>query len=131
MKLGPDYQRPDPPFEAPDTYQHGTDTASARVPGDTWWKVFGDPRLNAMVTEVLQKNLDRKQAAAKILELEAQFNQTRADRFPELNLQAEARRRRQVATRSIPGLSSNRETPSSGPSGGKRKPAHADANDYR
>jgi len=109
MKLGPDYQRPDPPFKTPESYQHGTDTASPGALDDTWWKVFGDSRLNAMVEEVLQKNLDLKQAAAKILELEAQFNQTRADRFPELNLQAEAQRRRQVATRSIPGLSSNRE----------------------
>jgi multidrug efflux system outer membrane protein len=110
MKLGPDYRRPNPAFDSPKQYQHADHAAPAPAYEDEWWTVFGDGRLNDLVDEALKNNLDLKQAADRILEVKAQFVQVRADRFPELTLQAEAQRRRQLASRSIPGISADRET---------------------
>ena len=108
MKLGPDYRRPDPAFDTPQAYQHGEAKQAAVAQDDRWWKVFGDSRLDALVEEALQRNLDLRKAAGRILEVEAQFDQSRADRFPELGLQAQAQRRRQLA--SARSTASERET---------------------
>ncbi len=56
------------------------------------------------VDEVLKNNLDIKAACARILELKAQFVQTRADRFPDLNLEGQTQRQSRTVTTSVPVL---------------------------
>ncbi len=77
---------------------------------DRWWEAFGDSTLNQLAQETLQNNLDLKKATSKIMEVQAQFFQMRAERFPSLSLKAQGQRQRQVKTTSIPGMSSDRET---------------------
>lgn len=110
MKLGPDYQRPDIGIKMPSSYQHSEKKEITAELIDHWWEVFGDSRLNQLVQEALLNNLDLKKAASKILEVKAQFLKTRAERFPSLNLKAQGKRQRQVATTSIAGMSPERET---------------------
>jgi multidrug efflux system outer membrane protein len=62
-------------------------------PDDQWWRVFNDPELNHIVVEVLQNNLDIKIATAAVLEVRAQLVQSRADRLPKVDLNAEGQRR--------------------------------------
>jgi multidrug efflux system outer membrane protein len=62
-------------------------------PDDQWWRVFNDPELNHIVEEVLQNNLDIKIATAAVLEVRAQLVQSRADRLPKVDLNAEGQRR--------------------------------------
>ena len=54
---------------------------------------LGDPELNKMVETSLEHNWDIKKAAARVLEVQAQFRQTRAKRFPQLDLEAGAVKR--------------------------------------
>jgi multidrug efflux system outer membrane protein len=106
MKMGPDYRRPDIGVEPPEAYQHGGLEAATPVPEDRWWEAFNDADLNDLVGEVLENNLDIRRATAGILEVQARFVQTRADRLPSLGLQAEAKRQRQPVIIPTPGFSS-------------------------
>ncbi len=99
MRLGPDYQRPDPGVQVPDTFQHAPEAAlELTYPQDRWWQVFGDAEIDLLVNEVLQNNLDIQKAAARILEIQSQFVQTRAERFPKLGLEARRKRQSQTVT---------------------------------
>ena len=89
INLGPKYQRPDPGFVAPATYQHAPPTLATPEPEDRWWEVFQNPEVNQVVEEVLRHNLDIKKATARILEVRAQFLQVRADRFPRVEVEGQ------------------------------------------
>jgi len=92
IKMGPDFRKPDLQKYQAERYQYRPLHPKAGVPEDQWWEVFGDPEINALVKRVLNNNLDLQQAAARILELQYQVIQTRADRFPVLGVQAGAQR---------------------------------------
>ncbi len=92
--MGPDFHTPDTGIHMPDHFlQESTDKKTALSEGK-WWYVFNNPGINQTVNEALQNNLDIKKAAAGILEIQARFVQTRADRFPTLNLNGQAQRQR-------------------------------------
>ena len=92
IKVGPDFKRPDGGIEIRASYQHAPAKTAIAVPQDRWWEVFNSRELNELIDEVLKNNLDIKAACARILELKAQFVQTRADRFPDLSLESKAQR---------------------------------------
>ena len=113
MRLGPDYQRPDPGVQVPDTFQHVPETAlELTYPQDRWWQVFGDSEIDRLVNQVLKNNLDIQKAAARILEIRSQFVQTRAGRFPELGLEARRKRQSQTITSSLAGTNYRQTTDS-------------------
>jgi len=66
--------------------------------------------LDRLVEDVLRHNLDIKKATARILEARSMFVETRADRFPSLNLQGQAMRQRRPKAVSMPGFSIDRES---------------------
>ena len=107
MKLGPDYHQPDIGVQEPASYQHAPGEPTILEPEDKWWRVFNDPKLNELVEEALKNNWDIKQATAAILEVRAQLVQTRADRFPTVDLQAGAERQQRRASSSVPGQTSS------------------------
>jgi multidrug efflux system outer membrane protein len=110
MKLGPDYRRPEPPYDTPDTFQHAEDNPGPGGMEEQWWRLFGDSRLNELVNDVVKNNLDLKVATARVLEVKARLVQAKADRFPSLSLQADAQRRRQVEITSGRAISTDRES---------------------
>jgi len=84
INLGPDYQRPDLDIEIPESYQNEpTERTANALIGDRWWQDFGDAELNRLVEEVLERNWDLKQAAARIIEARARYVQVSADRWPQ------------------------------------------------
>jgi multidrug efflux system outer membrane protein len=86
INLGPDYQRPDLDIEIPESYQNDPTQQTARpIVEDRWWQDFGDPELNQLVEEVLARNWDVKQTAARILEARARYVQVSADRWPQVD----------------------------------------------
>jgi multidrug efflux system outer membrane protein len=95
LKLGPEYERPELDVEVPDEYENAAGDIGAPPGEEPWWRVFNDPDLNLVVEEVFRNNLDVKQATARVLELHYQVVQTRANRFPQLGLQAQAKRQQQ------------------------------------
>lgn len=98
MKLGPQYRKPDIGIQTPATYQHATSGTQGTKPLDRWWEAFGNPQISQLVVEAFSHNLDIKKTTAKILEIRSRFRQTRADRFPDLNFQLNAQRKRMTVT---------------------------------
>jgi len=90
--MGPDYRRPDTGIQIPDAYQYTPTELLMPAPDDQWWRVFNDPELNQLVEQVLKNNLDIKRATAAVLEVRAQLVSTRADRFPQVDVQGQAER---------------------------------------
>ena len=102
IKVGPDFERPDMNSQVRELYQHGISCAGQGQIPDHWWTTFNDPELNQLVENVLGDNLDIRKALAVISELQSYFVQSRADRFPTINIQGEAKRQR-----ILPGLESD------------------------
>lgn len=96
MKMGPDFKRPSPEVQIPGAFQHDTIGHGHALLQEPWWRIYGNPELNSLVGQALKNNWDIRQAAARVMEVRSQFLQTRADRFPSLNLQASAQRQRQT-----------------------------------
>jgi len=90
--------RPPVPEEARVTAPDGWRTASTGNAALTsnWWESFGDPDLTRVVQTALAHNDDVQLAAARILEVEAQYGYTRAQQGPNLVGGAAAVRERNV-----------------------------------
>lgn len=112
--LGPNYQRPAPlsatttgaaARELPPQYKEAATLASALLkPASTapvsaidWWKPFADPKLDALMAQVAQANLNVAQAEAKYRQATATTQQAQAARFPTLGTNASATRSSQAA----------------------------------
>jgi outer membrane protein, multidrug efflux system len=102
IRMGPDFSTPDTGILIPGGYENASEGKTAPFAEDRWWRVFNNPEIDRMVEEALRTNLDIRKAAARILEVRAQFVGTRADRFPRLGFQGQAQRQRQTVT--IPGV---------------------------
>ncbi|HBF43848.1 MAG TPA: transporter [Desulfobacteraceae bacterium] len=102
IKMGPDFKHPSLEIGTPESFQYDTARGKQTSLKESWWRVYGNPELNSLVEEVLHRNWDIKQAAARVMEVRSQFIQTRADRFPSLNLQVQAQRQRQTMNIPVP-----------------------------
>ncbi len=110
MKMGPDYHRPDTGIQMPVSYQHATPETVVWQLENRWWQGFNDPDMNLLVEEVLRNNLDIKKATARILEVQSQFVQVRADRFPDLSFEGRGQRQHRQVIGIIPGKSFSAQT---------------------
>jgi NodT family efflux transporter outer membrane factor (OMF) lipoprotein len=93
--VGPDYREPVPVVS--NRWQVERDPAAGLKPVDpetlkTWWKSFGDPRLDRLMNQALSGNLDLKMALARIDQARAQRQGTRAELFPQVDASATAGR---------------------------------------
>jgi outer membrane protein, multidrug efflux system len=92
--VGPNHHRP--AVTAPGAFRGqvaSNDTSSATSFGDRSWEtVFADAALRELITDGLTHNFDRRIAAVRILQAEAQYGINRADQFPTLNGQASAQK---------------------------------------
>jgi len=82
-KLGPDYQRPE--VEIPEAWRWKNAEPRDHVPRGGWWRVFGDPQLDALQVEAETGNLDLKAAWARVDQARATARISKADFFPMLN----------------------------------------------
>jgi multidrug efflux system outer membrane protein len=79
--LGPDYVRPATPTAA--AYPEAAPGGEA-VRAD-WWKSFGDPELDALVTRALAANADLALAAARIEEASAVLGEAEGAAWPQVD----------------------------------------------
>jgi len=86
LNLGPEYRRPDELAPAPEAFQQAMVSGDQVTYGDKWWSIFNDPELNGYMDAVLAHNWDIERTAGRILELRALTIQTRADRFPTVDV---------------------------------------------
>jgi multidrug efflux system outer membrane protein len=61
---------------------------------DRWWTAFGDPQLDALVTEALGRNLDLRVAAARVDEARGAVRLARSSLVPAVDLQEQSSRSR-------------------------------------
>jgi NodT family efflux transporter outer membrane factor (OMF) lipoprotein len=93
---GPEYKKPDVPV--PEKWsgplENGEKAGRAwtvpwRAVGAPqlalWWKVFGDPVLDSLMTRAVESNLDLRTAEARVHEARAALRMTEADLAPQLN----------------------------------------------
>jgi outer membrane protein, multidrug efflux system len=82
--VGPDYKRPAVPA-LPD-FRGAVAPADAPSLGDlTWWQMFADETLQALIREAIERNYDVQIAAARILDARSRVTIARSAQFPELN----------------------------------------------
>jgi outer membrane protein, multidrug efflux system len=79
--VGPDYARPR--IGLPNDYSLNENKAEPDIPGE-WWKLYGDPKLEALVAATLANNADLRLAAARVEEAEGALREAGAAFFPEV-----------------------------------------------
>jgi NodT family efflux transporter outer membrane factor (OMF) lipoprotein len=94
--VGPDYHTPsEAALNRADLQgalvEGDSNVVSAPVPQD-WWKLYHDPRLDALVRQAMASNTDLRVAAANIARSRAQIEQAQAEGGFDFNAKAEAQR---------------------------------------
>jgi NodT family efflux transporter outer membrane factor (OMF) lipoprotein len=93
-KVGPNYLRP--PVDTPAAYKEAQGWKRAEPQDEqsrgSWWEVFNDPELNALVTQVAINNQTVKAAEARVREARALTEAARAALFPLVTASASAAR---------------------------------------
>ncbi len=92
--VGPDYQRPALPLPA----QFPSDEASSGAAGTDvpaqWWTLYGQPELDRLIAQALERNRDIEQAVARVEQADALARQAGAALLPRVDLGASAGRAR-------------------------------------
>jgi multidrug efflux system outer membrane protein len=103
--VGPDYVRPSPLAETavPSAFSEAAPTntvswqaaaPSAHLPRGSWWRLFADADLNRIEDLAAAGNQDLAAATARFEKARAQVNVTRADLFPQVELDPSYSRQR-------------------------------------
>ncbi len=90
--LGPNYKRPEVPV--PPTWRDLPTAEAESLANAPWWEVFQDPTLQELVRIALQENKDLKIAVERVEEARARYGFTKADLWPQVDLNAVAGRLR-------------------------------------
>ena len=97
--VGPDYQRPS--YELPQAFPGSAPTPGASLRAD-WWTLYGDARLNELVSLALERNSDIRIAVARIEEADANLREANATFLPQIDLNAVPARSRISSTQATP-----------------------------
>ncbi|MCL6730011.1 efflux transporter outer membrane subunit [Sphingomonas hankyongi] len=91
---GPDYLKPT--VEVPPAYRYGDAPVrpDAETAAQAWWSGFGDPYLDALVTEALSNNRDLRIATGRVDEFTAILAGTRSQGLPQVGYGISANRTR-------------------------------------
>ncbi|KVO55344.1 RND transporter [Burkholderia ubonensis] len=95
--VGPDYHRPDTPMPA--AFKEAPAGWKVAQPADgadrgAWWRVYGDPQLDALIDKLNASNQTIAQSAAAYRQARALVAEARAAYFPTVGLTASASRSR-------------------------------------
>jgi len=92
--VGPDYNRPE--ANVPVAFKELPGWSMARpqdeAPKGPWWRVFGDPELEALIARVEVSNQNIRAAEARQRQAKALYDQARSSLFPPVNANASATR---------------------------------------
>jgi NodT family efflux transporter outer membrane factor (OMF) lipoprotein len=85
LTVGPDYQAPQ--TGAPDAWKTEATKglAQAQAPLQTWWRVFNDPALEALIVDVRTNNLDLAAAVARLDAAAARYGIARSGLVPQID----------------------------------------------
>ncbi len=85
VSVGPDYKRPS--LDAPPNWTNapGRSEAAQGLEQLAWWKSFGDPVLDSLMTQAVAANLDVAQARARVAQARAEVTIATAQTLPHLD----------------------------------------------
>jgi NodT family efflux transporter outer membrane factor (OMF) lipoprotein len=86
----PDYRRPDAPVKSSWSQPPASAVSASQTITPDWWKEFGDPNLDALVSRAIAGNFDVKILAARTQVAKAQIGEVRAGALPTLDVGAGA-----------------------------------------
>ena len=90
----------------PELRQPSLDLPAASQPAPfiaaDWWRIYGDPVLDAMIDEALAHNADLRLAALRIEEARAYLGLAQANLYPEVSAGAGAARDRRTEVGAMP-----------------------------
>ncbi len=98
--VGPDFSRPNVPMPA--QYAGAVASQEKLIISNTWWTLYDDPTLNALIAKALQNNTDIKSAVARIEEADGFAREVGAALFPEIDLDGSAARTRVTTLGTLP-----------------------------
>jgi NodT family efflux transporter outer membrane factor (OMF) lipoprotein len=78
------------PYQTPQVTLPSAWTSQGEINGsaqDRWWEEFGDPALNHLVTEALQRNNDLAAATIRVRQAQLQAEQAGSERLPSFSVQ--------------------------------------------
>jgi len=83
--VGPNYKQP--PVNVPDVYRdvQGPPQPAASLADQPWWEVFGDAKLQQLISEALVNGYDAQLAAYRVEEARARAGIARSEFFPQIN----------------------------------------------
>lgn len=73
-------------IEIPPSYELTAPDSASGANGHMWWKEFGDPGIDLLVEQIIERNLDIRKASAVVMEFRARAGQARAGRLPSISL---------------------------------------------
>ncbi len=82
--LGPDPERPQTAADIGETFVNAQDTETTVTELAPWWTRFGDQTTTDLVEQALANNTDLMVAAARLLEAEAAWGQSRSTLWPQV-----------------------------------------------
>jgi NodT family efflux transporter outer membrane factor (OMF) lipoprotein len=114
VSVGPDYEAP--AAHTPDRWHESAmqEFGSGKASLETWWTVFGDDTLNALISRASTNNLSLKAAAARIEQAAALRGVSASQYFPDLSAGASASAIRTTSARTAPGADRRDEFYSAG-----------------
>jgi multidrug efflux system outer membrane protein len=92
--VGPDYRKPDVHELVPSAWKWKVANANDSAPRGEWWKLFGDSTLDALEASALAGSPTLRAAVARVDEARAVAGLARAAFFPQITLDASAKRER-------------------------------------
>jgi NodT family efflux transporter outer membrane factor (OMF) lipoprotein len=94
--VGPDYHAPHADLPSGYSYAAPTRVAGTNAPPElaTWWIVFNDEQLNALISEAASSNLDIRVAQSRVREAKALRGITRSGLYPQIGANADYSRSR-------------------------------------
>ena len=105
---GPDYERP--AVAVPQDFRFQDATAAFEADTGVWWQAFGDPMIDALVSETLANNRDLRIASARVDEAAAIVTGTRSQGLPQIGYAASASRQRTSEPGSEPFVGNTRSS---------------------
>jgi len=102
--VGPAYERPAAPTPADWTAA----PADSRWPAADWWSDFGDPQLDRLVAQTLDRNHDLWAAAERVAQARALLQVAEAPLSPSLSADDQASRSKSAGTANGSGTTTNR-----------------------
>ena len=89
--VGPNYRTPLPIGGQPvGAFRQSTSTVSQEQPQDDWWRLYRDPKLDALIAQAFAANTDLRVAAANLEAAKAAVDLAKSGRWPTTALSAGA-----------------------------------------